>query len=146
SAEGGAPEGEGDHAVLAGLAAASEVVEPAPEPGDPFEDEVEFDSSFPLGPDDLKVEGDLEPGDLDTLDYAAVFGPVRGSIHDPPRDPPRPRRRARLAYEDDLFLDDTEEEEGARYPVTPVKARGRRRELVVLGIAAGVMIAIGVGS
>ena len=110
-----------------------------------FEDEVEVDSSFPLGPDDLVVEGDVEPVALDELDYANVFGPVEGDLSIPDLDAPpteRRRRGAKPAYEDDLYVF---EDDDRHWPV-PEPRGGRRRELVALGLAAGVIVALGVGS
>jgi hypothetical protein len=149
AATGAVAEGDGA-APPDGDAPATPEDEPAPAVAldEDFEDEVEFDSSFPLGPDDLLVEGELEPVDLDTLDYASVFGPVRGAMPDPGFEEPARRRRPQPTYEDDLYLDgrDEDEDEEDRWVVAPARSRGRRRELIALGIAAGVMIAIGIGS
>jgi hypothetical protein len=119
----------------------------------PFEDEIEFDSSFPLSPADVLVAGDAEPVQLDSLDYASVFGPVQGTLTAPDLPPPAPRRRPRPVYysgddtgaidADDEYDDDLDDP----WPVTPARrGRGRRRELVVLGLAAAAIAAIGLGS
>jgi hypothetical protein len=106
-----------------------------------FEEELELDSSFPLGPEDLAASPDVAPPQLDELDYANVFGPVTGSLAvpdlDPEDDPARP------GYVDDLYVFDDDQ----RHPVPPpLRSAGRRRELVVLGLAAGIVVALGVGS
>ena len=118
----------------------------APAPADEvFEDELEVDSSFPLGPDDLAPDGEVEPPRLDDLDYANVFGPVTGSLSVPDLTGPPQRGPRRPAYEDDLYVFEEDDEDG-RWPVPPPRATGRRRELVALGLAAGVIVALGVGS
>jgi hypothetical protein len=116
-----------------------------PEEEEVFEEEVEVDSSFPLGPDDLVIGGEVEPIALDELDYANVFGPVEGDLSIPDLDAPpteRRRRRAKPTYEDELYVF---EDDDRHWPV-PEPRGGRRRELVALGLAAGIIVALGVGS
>jgi hypothetical protein len=118
---------------------------PPPPEEEVFEEEVEVDSSFPLGPDDLVIGGEVEPIALDELDYANVFGPVEGDLSIPDLDAPpteRRRRRAKPTYEDDLYVF---EDDDRHWPV-PEPRGGRRRELVALGLAAGIIVALGVGS
>jgi hypothetical protein len=114
-----------------------------------FEDELEIDSSFPLGPDDLVPGGEVDQVALDELDYANVFGPVTGSLSVPDLDAPPEearsrRRRPKPTYDDsDLYVF---EDDDRHRPVPPPRSGGRRRELVVLGLAAGIIVALGVGS
>jgi hypothetical protein len=128
---------------------------PSSSSDDVFVDEVTYDSSFPLGPDDVVAKGNRPPVPIDTLDFASVFGPVEGALEVPDltQEPQHARHHADFAayYLDDTALGTVEEDEPEEadlgpWTVAPARGGRRRRELLVLGVAAGAMLAIGLGT
>jgi hypothetical protein len=122
----------------------------APAKDDVFEDETDYDSSFPLGPEDVAPRSDRPPVQIDSLDFASVFGPVEGELEVPDLDqePQHARHHISAYYLDDTALGSVEDEpeEPDLWPVAPARSGRRRRELLVLGVAAGAMLAIGLGT
>jgi len=119
------------------------------------EDALLIDSSFPIGPDDIRGDGTGAAIDVASLDYASVFGPVQGALPEPDLALPRTRRTATVGG-DRIYgahavsaglgeLDDEYEDDDDQIWPVPARRRRGKRELVTLGIAAGLVLAIGFG-
>ncbi|MDP1819449.1 MAG: hypothetical protein Q8K58_06075 [Acidimicrobiales bacterium] len=137
-----------------------------------MEDALLIDSSFPLGPEDVMADGAGASIDVSSLDYASVFGPVQGALAEPELDAHRPRRAAAVAdarmygaaaaagagtaagaataaaapVDGHHLGEGVEDDDASGLDPAPKRRRRGRRALVALGLAAGVLGLIGLGT